>query len=96
MLFDNLFGIVRGALALAGLYILETVGNLVRPRVFLPLTVPQPFQLGVFGLRAEINLRADIRLLNEAGEVVLQRPLDVGPFLLPNRRHPRGVQGRRE
>jgi hypothetical protein len=96
MPFDNLFGIIRGALARAGLHILEIVGNLVRSRVFLPLTVPQPFQLDVFRLRAEINLRADVRLLNEAGEVVLQRLLDIGPFLLPNCRRLRGVQGRRE
>jgi hypothetical protein len=91
-----LLGIVCGALAWVRRWILQPVGSLVRSRVFLPLTVPQHFQLHVFGLRAEINLRADIRIVNEAGEVVLQRPLDIGPFLLPNRRRLRGVQGHRE
>jgi hypothetical protein len=96
MPFEELLETIRRALIWVGRHALEAIGTLVRSRVFLPLTVPQPFQLGIFGLRAEINLRADLRIIDAAGVVVLEHPVHVGQLVLPNRQRLRGVQDRRE
>jgi hypothetical protein len=55
--------IILGGWAWAQEYLLEPVGTLVHLRIFLPLTVPQAFQLGLFRLRVESDLHAKVQLV---------------------------------
>ena len=89
MPFEDLLEIVRGALAWARQHILGPVEAWVHLHVFLPLTTPQSFQLDGIRFRVEIDLRADICIVNNAGVVVFHYPVHVA-LVLPHHRHLQG------
>ena len=77
MPFEDLLEIVHGALAWARQHILGPVEAWVCLHVFLPLTTPQSFQLDSIRFRVEIDLHADVRIVNNAGVVVFHYPVHV-------------------
>ena len=77
MPFEDLLEIVHGALAWARQHILGPVEAWVHLCVFLPLTTPQSFQLDDVRFRVEIDLRADIHIVDNAGVVVFHYPVRV-------------------
>ena len=89
MPFEDLLKIVCGALAWARQHILGPVEAWVHLRVFLPLTTPQSFQLDGVRFRVEIDLCANVRIVNNTRVVVFHYPVHV-TLVFPYCRHLQG------